>query len=185
MIQDISGLLLTTTDFNHAKIIEYTRRPFPDIEIMNARLIQFWNETVEPDDAVFHLGDFLFGGVGDAMQFFSRLNGRIFVLSNQHHHDHGWLPKTFGSSQFKSAAGYPVMLLPPIHVWTDKVTRLVLCHFPLAEWEGKHHGTIHLHGHSHGAFHDVGRSIDVGVDSHDFRPIPLTEIKRWVEHSEV
>ena len=44
--------------FGHANIIKYCKRPFKDLEEMNAILIKNWNERVSPGDIVIVLGDF-------------------------------------------------------------------------------------------------------------------------------
>ena len=53
---------------------------------------------------------------------------------------------------------------------------LVLCHYALRVWDRAHYGAWHLYGHSHGTLPAWGLSLDVGVDSHDFRPINLDEV---------
>ncbi|HAR41171.1 MAG TPA: hypothetical protein DCS07_00820 [Bdellovibrionales bacterium] len=47
--------------FSHKNIIKYCGRPFQSAEEMNAVMIQRWNETVQPGDTVFYLGDFSLG----------------------------------------------------------------------------------------------------------------------------
>ena len=53
---------------------------------------------------------------------------------------------------------------------------LPLC---LTRLESKHRGSWHLYGHSHGRLPEVPNSLsmDVGVDTHDFRPWHFDEIK--------
>ena len=41
----------------HKNIIEYSHRPFSNIEEMNETLIDNWNKTVPEDGIVFDLGD--------------------------------------------------------------------------------------------------------------------------------
>jgi calcineurin-like phosphoesterase family protein len=47
-------------------------------------------------------------------------------------------------------------------------------------WNKSHHGAWHLYGHSHGSLPDDINSLsfDVGVDSHDYKPISYEEVKR-------
>ncbi len=62
--------------------------------------------------------------------------------------------------------------------WPGGRHRLVLCHYPMRTWQGRVGGAIHLHGHAHAALAALGRSCDVGVDAHGFRPlaaVPLLE----------
>ncbi len=44
--------------FNHRAVIDYCRRPFTDVDEMNAQLIRRWNVLVKPEDEVFYCGDF-------------------------------------------------------------------------------------------------------------------------------
>lgn len=41
--------------------------------------------------------------------------------------------------------------------------KVVLCHYPLREWEGYHAGDLHFHGHTHDRLPSRGRSWDCGV----------------------
>ena len=43
--------------FGHKNIIEFSRRPFKDVDEMDEILIRKWNEKVKPEDEVYHLGD--------------------------------------------------------------------------------------------------------------------------------
>jgi calcineurin-like phosphoesterase family protein len=55
----------------------------------------------------------------------------------------------------------------------------ILCHFPIASWEGMGEGFIHLHGHVHLPKElkiNEGRAMDVGVDGNDFKPVSLEEV---------
>lgn len=47
------------THFYHARIVEYSERPFNDIHEMNEILIRNWNAVVPRDGIVFHLGGLL------------------------------------------------------------------------------------------------------------------------------
>jgi len=50
-------------------------------------------------------------------------------------------------------------------------------------WHHSSRGVWHLYGHSHGNLKDdpTSLSIDVGVDSHDFQPWHLDEIRATME----
>jgi calcineurin-like phosphoesterase family protein len=56
---------------------------------------------------------------------------------------------------------------------------IVLCHYAMKVWPHHSRGTWQLYGHSHGNLPDdpLSLSMDVGVDSHDFRPWPFDEIQ--------
>jgi hypothetical protein len=57
---------------------------------------------------------------------------------------------------------------------------IVLCHYAMRVWSRSHHGSWHLYGHSHGRLPEppTSLSMDVGVDTHDFRPWHYDEISR-------
>jgi len=186
---------ITDHHFGHANIIEFCERPFTDVDQMDAVLIRRWNTKVAPDDQVYHLGDFTLGE--DAESYFKQLNGRIRILGISWHHDRRWLPRrnilspdmkvsnlTVGIYPFLATAnGHPIEVLPPMHVIEMDIGEkyphaIVLCHYPLAEWDRKHYGAWHLHGHSHGKYRGNGLIMDIGVDNHDFYPVSLNKIEK-------
>lgn len=159
--------------FGHARIIELCKRPFVDVDEMNFMMALEWNRVVGDDDTVFHLGDFTLGGVALAQTWFSRLKGHIMVLSNPWHHDKRWI----GKQGIVSQSGYEVEMLPPMVV-LEKPEVVVMCHYPILEWDRKHYGSIHLHGHSHGTQLPRSNVTDVGVDCTGFAPILLDDAIR-------
>ena len=72
------------THFGHENIIKWCRRPYSSVEEMNEKLIENWNSVVGPDDIVFHLGDFAFGGSGLWKEVLSRLNGKKYLIIGNH-----------------------------------------------------------------------------------------------------
>jgi calcineurin-like phosphoesterase family protein len=46
------------THFGHGVALGLYRRPFASVAVMNEAIVERWNETVGPDDDVWHLGDF-------------------------------------------------------------------------------------------------------------------------------
>jgi len=48
------------THFNHEKILEFSRQNYKTPDEMNWDIVRIWNETVKPDDTVYHMGDFAF-----------------------------------------------------------------------------------------------------------------------------
>lgn len=172
------------THFGHTNIIKYCDRPFSDARRMDAELIRRWNDTVGDDDVVYHLGDFTLAGHAFARRILSQLRGRIRVLGYPWHHDSKWLPRD--GSSLVSRSGHPVEILGPMLVTSivmpgGQKKRVHMCHYPLAQWDGRHHGAWHLHGHSHGTYHGEGAILDVGVDCHDFRPITVGRVCELLE----
>lgn len=176
--------------FGHSNIIQYTNRPFNSVVEMDRVMINNWNAMIGPDDIVFHLGDFCLGDNDKAKEYFSKLNGLIFILNTHFHHDKYWLPKEISFleadiySNFNNGrGGAAVKFLPPIEVLEFEELGdgkhplvIVLCHYPLAVWDRKHYGSIHLHGHNHGRYIGEGKIMDVGVDCNDFYPVSFNSI---------
>jgi calcineurin-like phosphoesterase family protein len=192
-IDSISDRLFFTADhhFGHENIIKYTNRQFKDVAEMDEAMIQSWNETVPRDGIVYYLGDFTLRDWSFAKPIFDRLSGRtIYVLTNPWHHDRLWLPGV------RIMAELPrLRLRPPIVVLeSDELgdgtypMAITLCHYPMGQWDRKHHGAWHMHGHSHDQYAlDVTPGIiDVGVDAAyrmtgEYRPLSWSECVEALE----
>ena len=169
--------------FGHENIIKYCNRPFASVEEMDAEMIRRWNEVVSHDDTVYHLGDFTLGRY--AQKYFEQLHGEVRILRYDWHHDRRWLrhesnflPSWWTGTRTDKYCPQPVELLPPLHVIKIDGIHIALCHYPLAQWDRKHHGAWHLHGHSHGNYVGEGKILDVGVDCHNFYPVSEEKVVR-------
>lgn len=158
--------------FGHANIIRYCNRPFDNVERMDDALVEAWNAHVKPRDTVYHLGDLAYGkGSSEAEVYLSRLHGRISLVPGNHDRQ----------PTIDAILSHPDHLLcqPLTDIRLERMpgVMVVLCHYSLREWPGRHHGSIHLFGHSHGKLEKLGRSMDVGVDTNpDYRPYNIEEI---------
>ena len=172
-------------NFGHENIIKYANRPYRTVEEMDADLIRCWNAVVGNSDVVYHLGDFTLGDVKMAKSYFARLNGTVWMLYNRLHHDKRWL-ENYAECVTRSKSS--VLLRDPLEILELKdygkdgyPMAVSLCHYPLAEWDRKHYGAWHLHGHSHNNHVADGLILDVGVDSaavwlKEYRPFSLEEV---------
>lgn len=161
--------------FGHANIIKYCERPFDSAEQMDESMIERWNSRVGRNDEVIFLGDFAMGPrANDAFVtgILSRLNGHIsFLLGN---HD---LPsKKYGNSGLaKLATDLGHTLLPDRYVFRYEGTKFVAGHYPVADWDGKYRGVIHLHGHTHSFMTSVQRPM---------KTVSRLDNGRYVQHNE-
>ncbi len=171
--------------FGHKNIIDYCNRSFETIEEMDDRLINNWNEVIEPGDIVYHLGDFTLGNAKLAQSYFSRLNGSINILSNPWHHDGRWLPGDYFSNSYTEVVKLPPMVVLEIPQRKGYLVAITLCHYPLERWDRKHYGSIHLHGHCHGKLPCSPFRIDVGVDAQNYCPISLNSILEMVANGQM
>jgi calcineurin-like phosphoesterase family protein len=153
------------THFNHANIIPFCKRPFSTVDEMNAALIERWNRKVGAGDLVYHLGDFAWG---DWEPILEQLNGDIILIRGGH--------------DKKSARKFTSRFLHVADLLDIVVEgyAVVLCHYCLRVWNKSHYDSWHLFGHSHGQLPAFGKSLDVGVDGHDFTPWSWEEVKDYM-----
>jgi len=151
---------ISDTHFDHAKIITLCKRPFRDVDEMNAEMVKRWNSVVKPDDTVRFLGDFAWKRTA---YWLEQLDGSIeWLLGN---HDEKCEPSESPYREVK-----------------DGPFKLVLCHYPIVSWNGFHKGAFHFYGHVHGTPLDYmpldwrARAFDVGVECLDYTPRTAEEI---------
>lgn len=82
--EDQNIFFISDPHFGHANIIRYCDRPFKDVQEMNETLIKNWNDTVNPDDIIFILGDIAFGGAATFEEIVPKLNGRKYLVLGNH-----------------------------------------------------------------------------------------------------
>jgi calcineurin-like phosphoesterase family protein len=154
------------THFGHLFTLTRRKRPFASLAAMDAQMIARWNETVAPGDEVYHLGDVAHLEHPDIAGLLGRLNGRVHLLLGNND-DRAALEATGRFASISELLNLAV-----------EGQNIFLCHYPLREWPNDWRGAWHLFGHVHGK-HDSnphGLSLDIGVDSHGYRPISLAEV---------
>lgn len=167
------------THFGHGRIIGYTNRPFDSSASMDETIVERFNRRLNPGDTLYHLGDVSWSSWGIRQNFLNRLVTREvhLILGN---HDNRSV-KEYLEMGFRSVSPYKVIALDRVKGSPDvqgSSQSVVLFHYPIRSWDGKSHGAFHLYGHSHGALEPSGdRSMDVGVDTHDFFPWSWEEVK--------
>lgn len=163
--------------FFHEKVIQFEDRPYRDAQEMTEGLINRWNAEVKPGDIVYHLGDFAITGYSNkytpkVSELLSRLNGTKHLYQGNHD----------AISVAQNPGWAVVRRLGTINI---RGQRIVLCHYPIASWQYKAHGSWMLHGHCHGKLAEPSTKMnraDVGVDSplgktFSYGPIPFEFLK--------
>ena len=175
---DLNGRIFVTSDthFGEVSICKRFGRDFADVESMNQQLLHEINSVVDQDDVLLHLGDFV-GNVSDsrvriAESMRSQIKCRRIILVRGNHDPLG---KPRFDRLFDSIHDVLTFKLPMPETDSDQI-RLVLSHYPLRVWQGRHGGALHLYGHVHGTVEESGRSTDVGVDSWGLRPQSLDSV---------
>ena len=72
--------------FGHANILKYNpaTRPYANVSHMNSEMVRVRNETVQPDDTVYILGDVAFMKPNDAANLIQQLNGNKILIKGNH-----------------------------------------------------------------------------------------------------
>lgn len=166
--------------FGHAKVIQYCKRPFANVDEMDEALIKRWNAVGAPSDLVYIVGDFSFHKPKQTENILRRLGGnKILILGN---HDKPRRMSDEISRQFGSIHHYLEIKVPDSDA--HKGEQLIcLLHYAMRVWNKSHHGSWSLYGHSHGSLSDDPNalSMDVGVDCHNFTPVSYDQVKAFVK----
>lgn len=160
--------------FGHKKVIEFSRRPFRDVEEMDMEIVRRWVVSVKRSDRVFVLGDIsLTKEIVYVQGLLSQLPGQKFWILGNHDHE----------KERKAYYKYFQKLDKMMEVKIEG-QQLVLCHYAMLTWNRSHFGSFMLHGHSHGTFKYPypARIADVGVDCWDYAPVSYPEIKKKLEN---
>jgi calcineurin-like phosphoesterase family protein len=156
------------THFGHKNVIEYCNRPWQDVYVMDHALIDRWNRVVRRGDTVYHLGDVSFHpDDGTIEKIFSQLNGRRILVPGNHDRE--------GKAKQRAVYGCFDEVTDLLIEFKYRGLLFTLCHFPLEQWNRNHHGSFHLHGHTHGNSRQVPCRMDVGVDAVGYQPICIDE----------
>jgi len=179
--------LVSDTHFGHAGVCRFTEadgvtkiRPWTDPAEMDEEMIKRWNDTVRPNDKVYHLGDVVINR--KALPTVSRLNGdKVLIRGN-----HDIFPDVEYSKYFRELRAYHVM------------NGMILSHIPLHSDSLGRFG-VNIHGHLHSNRVKKARGVDartgevlysdepdvryhcVCVEQTDFKPILFEEVIKRIE----
>lgn len=168
----------------HENIIKYCNRPFKDALDMNEQLIANHNAVVGSTDHVYHLGDFSWRkNFAETAELIQRLNGFHYFIRGSHDR---WLNgvelRPYSSIQANGKCTIIEYLGP---VWEGVLDNrhVFLSHYPHISWPKSYHGSLHLHGHTHGKVPAGKNRYDVGVDVNDFRPISINQVVNYLSNN--
>lgn len=163
----------------HQNCIKFDNRPFSTLEEMHDTIVENWNSVVKKDDDVYILGDYAWRNeIG--LEILKKLKGKKHLILGNHDKINEHMRKEFVS-------------IEQIKIVKDGEKYVVLCHFPMAHWQGADYGYIHLFGHIHSGrdsrpfeaykqeMKKRGLSYDchnVGCMLHNYTPITLEQLIR-------
>ena len=143
-----ASFVISDTHFGHAGVCKFTEadgvtkiRPWTDPEQMNEDMVRMWNETVRPNDKVYHLGDVVINR--RYLPILDRLNGdKVLIKGN---HDIFQLEDY--TKYFRDVRGYHVL------------NGLILSHIPVHADSLARFG-CNIHGHLHTNRVKKARGVD-------------------------
>jgi len=146
--------------FDHANIINICNRPFASLEEMQSQMIDRFNSVVKDNDTVFFLGDFSFV---DPTPYLKLLKGKKKFVRGNHDHKHNlWPEESLLGSYAKLNVNHQ---------------KIIMCHYPIYDWDGKFKGSWHLYGHIHNNYViKNGQCMNVGVDVNNFYPFSYDDV---------
>jgi calcineurin-like phosphoesterase family protein len=155
--------------FDHTNIMKHCNRPFKNVQDMNVHLVHHFNKVVGRGDVVVIAGDITLHTNTELVwdRWMSKLNGNLIILKGNHDH---WIRKEKRYLYHKR--------INKIHV--------AVGHYPMRTWQNSIHGSLNLHGHSHGTLRPFKNQLDIGVDSAkiwlgEYRPFSFDEVCGAIE----
>ena len=128
-----------------------------DVDYMNEQMVKEWNDLIAPEDLVYILGDVAFLPAQKAAEYMNRCNGTKILVEGNHDR------KTLNDATFRGC-------FKEVHQYLRIVydgTTICMFHYPIAEWDQMHRGSVHFHGHLHGNVSGMEefRCRDMGMDA--------------------
>lgn len=174
-----------TADLHHGhpKIVKICNRPVDPADHDEWLLKEVFNKYVQKKDEVYILGDVSLGKKQDAAKWVARMNGNKHLITGNHDKSVDHLGNWTEITKIKDFTFSRDTL--NIHI--------VLCHYPIASWNRKIHGSWHLYGHVHGRFENTGLSWDCGIDNQKskggvlgwMRPINLIDVVKIMNERQI
>lgn len=178
-------------------------RPFDTVDEMNTAIISLANETCQPDDELYILGDIAMGKLDESLPLLKLVRCKLFLLPGNHDRfSFAYQRKKnrreavsreatryaqFGSL-FLEDENAPSEFVSPVP--TGKGRPVMMSHYPYvgdSHGEDRHgdlrpvnRGNPLIHGHVHEEWKHNGRMFNVGVDVNGFKPVAEEEIIAWV-----
>lgn len=169
------NLYISDLHFGHRAVIDFEPRPFLDVEEMDRVLIENWNSRIDKNCQVYILGDFAFRNEKPFSWYLKQLAGQKHLIVGNH--DRKLLKDSEAMSYFVSVDYYREI--------TDDKKRIILSHYPHAEWNNFHRDAIHIYGHLHNrtdaTYHymkQFDRALNAAACINNYTPSSLNELIR-------
>ena len=161
--------------FGQEDIIAADKRPYSSIAEMDQALIDNWNKKVSSDeDKVYIIGDFCYLSDKEPEWYLSQLKGRKYLIIGNH--DDSTLESLEARKYLHGI--YQIKRIK------DEGRKIVLCHFPLADWQGSGSGAYHIFAHiGHDRLSEAStymnakpNAFNAGCMLNNYEPVTLDEL---------
>lgn len=187
--------------FQHDNIIKFGRGEgrFNSINHHDMVLQKNWFNSVADDDEIYILGDSAMGDSTKSLSYFQYLPGIKFFIPGNHDHIFSGNSANHVQRWWKTYEDAGLIILPEVHHMmidtTEGSQEVILSHFPYAvtqhenirdkfkKYRPTFTGLPLIHGHTHSSEalnRDNVHEYHVGVDAHNFTPVPLNTIVEWL-----
>lgn len=159
----MTSFYISDTHFGHANILTFKNRDgtplrvFDSVEDMDEHMVKCWNERVNTQDTVYHLGDVAIHHRN--LPILSRLNGRKILVKGNH--------DTAKLSQY-------MKYFADVRAY-DRKDGIICSHMPIHPESIERFG-INIHGHLHNNTLNDPRYFNVSVERINYTPISRDEL---------
>ncbi|GFE64370.1 metallophosphoesterase [Litoreibacter roseus] len=158
------------THFGHESSIKHSARPFKTVMQMDAVLIENLSSRLGLEDALWIVGDFVFGPKAKDRDWLNKLFGR-FPGTERH--------VVIGNHDGEATQRLPWASVTDLAEVADSSgLNSVLCHYPMNTWHRARKGEPHLCGHVHEQWMGRRNAVNVGVDVWGYEPVALREAQQ-------
>jgi len=194
--------IVSDTHFNHDRPFIYKNRGFSSMQEHDDTLIERWNEIVNYNDVVLHLGDFiLYDPEAERLKIILRkLKGKIYYVWGNHNSGtkalyQEVLSETKRENQWDDSNNMEIYPL----TWNNKLTFLgnyidghinktlfSACHYPVRSWNQMQSAAVFMCGHCHGndkelnKDYSVHKRLDFSIDNFG-RPVSFEDAMKMYD----
>jgi calcineurin-like phosphoesterase family protein len=164
------NFFISDTHFYHYQLLEpndFAPRHFKNGDAMNQGMIDAWNERVDDNDTVYHLGDISMRPQDtptdeETYDMLKQLKGHMILIKGNH--DYRSLFKFLSKHNETMSDGKPRFQFEDVGALLKfDHTQFYCTHYPMLL--GKVEQIINLHGHIHHYSVPIAENINVGVDA--------------------
>lgn len=149
-------------------------RNFNTVEEHDGLLLENINSAIQPEDTLFHLGDFTVGSKSGPLKlnkseayvyFRNKINCKNIIYIR-------------GNHSLKKQELRELGIFSSVHDYLEiTYNKKLICmfHYPIHSWIEMAKGSFHLFAHEHSG-RRRGRSMDVGLDGNNFKPWLLDDV---------